>query len=558
MRLRLALVLLSLAPQALHAAELDLVSRVDRVTVFPDAALVTRVGVAELPAGTSALVLRALPASIDPASVRVEGQGTSAFTIGAVDVRLTPGEAKPALDPDLEARITRIKDERDAVQARLAAFEAKKGSIERYAQASPEKLGVEGKPFEVRQWQAAWEAIGAGLAGVHEEIRQSRARLRDLEGELASVERARPIPLRPGAPKRDVTIAVEAGVPLKGELRVTYRVAGAAWVPLYDARLDTGAKDRRATLDLVKRAQISQRTGEEWSEVEMAVSTTRVSRATAAPDLPPLQVSFFEERARPMTTARPAAPAPAETRAAADAVAFPEAARADAVQQGAMLEAGAFHATYRVPGRVSVAQDGVTKTFILGQRRLEPALVVSAAPELEDTAYLKASFTHDDEAPLLPGKVSVHRDGTYVGRTRLKLTATGDQIDLGFGADDRVKVTRVPLRRRENEAGWIGQTKSDVREFKTTVRNLHVVPMRITIADRLPFSENAAITVEQLRETTPPNDKALNDKRGVLVWTYDYAPGEVKELRLAYRIRWPAERDVVFEPKPLQGGTPKS
>jgi hypothetical protein len=75
--------------------------------------------------------------------------------------------------------------------------------------------------------------------------------------------------------------------------------------------------------------------------------------------------------------------------------------------------------------------------------------------------------------------------------------------------------------------------------------------MRISILDRLPFSENAAIQVEQLRETTPPTERQVNDKRGVVAWTWDYQPGEQKEIRLAYRLKWPAEREVVFELKPV-------
>ncbi len=562
MRQCLAAVLVLALPSAGFAADLDLASRVESVTVYPDAAVVTRAGRADLPAGVSTLVLRGLPASIDAASIRVEGQGSGAFSIGAVDVRLAPGEARPVVDAELEGRIDRLRDERDIVAARLVALEGKRGAIERYAQASPERLGQDGKPFEVGQWQTAWEAIGAGLAGVGEEIRLARARGRDLDGQIGALERARPTPARPGAPKRDVSIALEAASALQGEIRVTYRVAGASWTPLYDARLDTGAPDRKPSLDLVRRAQIVQRTGEEWRDVDLSVSTTRVTRGAAAPDLPPVQVSFYE----PPTVYRPAAApssaaAPRRARAPGQEAGAPEpVVPADpALQQTATLEAGAFQATFRVPGRVSVPLDGATKTVVLGERRVEPALAVTAAPELDETAYLRASFTQEDEAPLLPGEAALHRDGVLVGRSRLKLAATGDLVELGFGADDRVKVSRVPLRRRENEPGWIGQTKSDLREFKTVVRNGHARPVRITITDRLPFSENTAITVEQLRETTPPTEKQPGDRRGVVAWTYDYAAGEQREMRLAYRLRWPAEREVVFEAKPVgAGAAPRS
>jgi uncharacterized protein (TIGR02231 family) len=141
----------------------------------------------------------------------------------------------------------------------------------------------------------------------------------------------------------------------------------------------------------------------------------------------------------------------------------------------------------------------------------------------------------------------VRRDNTFVGSGRLGLVAPGDAVDLGFGADDKVKITRVPMRRKENEPNWLGQTKTEVREFKTTVKNLHDFPVRVTMIDQIPISENTAIIIEQLPQTTPPTEKQVADKRGVMSWTYDLAPGEAKDIRLAYRMKWPAEREVVLE-----------
>src|SRR4051812_44156781 len=546
------LALVAFCPALAFAADLEVASRIDRVTVFPNAAVVTRLATVDLALGASSLVFRGLPASLDPASIRVEGAGSAAFSIGGIDVRATPGEARPVIDADLEQRLRGLREERETVQGRLAAAQGKKTAIERYAQASPEKLGPEAKPLDVGQWQTAWDAIGNGLASVNEELRTLQARARDLEAEIAALERARPQPARPGAPKRDVVVMVETPSGSKGELRLSYRVAGAGWMPLYDARLDTGSEGVKPALELIRRAQVSQRTGEDWSDVALAVSTVRINRGATAPDLPPLQVSFYEPPlpAPAGAAARSAAPASRALEARDQMAAQAPAPLAKAEEVQASVEASTFQASFNVPGRVSVPQDAV-KTFVLGKRGIAPTLLVKSAPVADETAYLEASFTNEDEAPLLPGEVAIHRDGAYVGKARLKLTATGDTVELGFGADDKVKVTRVPLRRRENEPTWIGQTKTDLREFKTTVKNLHAQPLRISIVDRLPFSENAAIQVEQLRETTPPTEKQVNDKRGVMGWTWDYAPGEQKEIRLAYRLKWPVEREVVFEPKPV-------
>lgn len=545
----LALVLVPLSGAA-WAAQIDLASRIDRVTVFPDAAQVTRVAAIDLPAGTSTLILRGLPATLDPASLRVEGRGSASFAIGSVDSRMTPGEAKPVVDAALESRIEALRREKEDVEARIATADTRRAMIERYSQASPEKLSAESRPLEVAQWSAAWDAVSAGLAAVHKDLRDLRRRAAELDGEISALERARPRPPRPGAPKRDVLVAVEAAAALKGEVTLTYRVGGAAWSASYDARLDSGDKGREPSLDLTRRAEVSQRTGEDWSDVVLSVSTVRVARNASPPDLPPVVAQLYEPP-RPMPAARGASQM-LEADRKVQVMAAPAPATVPAQEVQASVEAGAFQATFTAPGRVDVAQDGAVKSFVLSRRSLKPALAVKAAPVVDETAYLQASFSHEDQAPLLPGQVSLHRDGTFVGRARVGLVAPGDKVDLGFGADDRVKIERSPLRRRESEPGWIGNAKTDLSEFKTTVRNLHATPMRITIVDRVPVSENSAVTVETLRETTPPTQAQVDDKRGVMAWSYDYAPGETKEIRLSYRVRWPADRDLSLEPRPVR------
>jgi uncharacterized protein (TIGR02231 family) len=550
--LALALVLLPFGGIA-SAADVELASRIDRVTVFPDAAQVTRVAAVDLAAGPSTLVLRGLPATLDPGSLRVEGKGSAAFAIGSVDSRVTPGDAKPVVDPALEGRIEALRREREDLDARHATAEARRAMIERYAQASPEKLSAESKPLEIGQWAAAWEAVGTGLAAVHRDLRDLRRRIADVDTEIAALERARPRPPRPGAPKRDVIVAVEAGAPLKGEVTVTYRVAGASWTASYDARLDSGGKGREPSLDFTRRAEVSQRTGEDWTDVVLSVSTARVARNASPPDLPPVIAQFYEPpRPVPMTrrSAGETAEAPNQRLSAPMPAAAPPMEAAKDLE--AHVEAGAFQATFTAPGRVDVAQDGAMKSFVLAKRSLQPTLEVKAAPVIDETAYLEASFMQQDQAPLLPGQVSLHRDGTFVGRSRIGLIAPGDRVDLGFGVDDLVKIERAPLRRRESEPGWIGNAKTDLVEFKTTVRNLHATPMRITIVDRVPVSENSAITVETLRETTPPTKPQVDDKRGVMAWSYDYAAGDAKDIRLSYRIRWPADRDLALQPRPLR------
>ncbi|MGL4974342.1 MAG: mucoidy inhibitor MuiA family protein, partial [Bosea sp. (in: a-proteobacteria)] len=338
-----AAVFLSLGTAA--AADLDLASKIDRVTVYPDGAVVTRQGQASLAAGVSQIVLRGLPATIDPASIRVEGKGSAAFSIGAVDVRNVPGDARPAVDAALEVKLKALRDEREVVAGRLLAAQGKKASIDRFAQAGPDTLGSDGKALAIAEWANAWDAIGGGLARVAEELRLATAKARELDAEIAALERARPQAPRPGAPKRDVVVAVEAAGATQAEFTVSYRIAGAAWQPAYEARLTTGAKP---SLDVTRRAEVTQRTGEDWSNVILSVSTVRAARGTAAPELFSQQIAFQEAqvlgqmndlmrtRAQPMAASKPGASEAKEAAAAAS----PAPVAAEPVR--AIVEAGTY------------------------------------------------------------------------------------------------------------------------------------------------------------------------------------------------------------------------
>ena len=540
-----------------EAGEIIARSRIDNVTVFPDGAIVSRTVEVDLPAGDSLLVFRGLPLSIDPASLRVEGKATGALTLGAVESRLTP------VDPDksaseAEAELKPLRAERDRIAAQIEAQEGRKAMIQRFAQSGPER-GEKAEGLNVDKWESAWEAVGGGLAKVNEALRLSRIDFKQVDDKIKAIEASLTVRRPRNAPERDFTVALEAGQPVKGQLTLVYRVNGASWRPVYDARLTTAEGGKAGGLTLVRRAIVTQRTGEDWGEVDLMLSTVRASRGTAAPDVDPQRVAFYEPpmpmaAGAPVGRGRLLAPAPMaeSSKMAADSVvpAAPPPAMMRVEVKEATIEANGFQASYKIPGKLTVPKDGSEKSFSIQSRDIQPDLLVKAAPALDPTAYLEAAFVNTEDAPLLAGQVSLIRDGAYVGRGALAFTAPGDRVTLGFGADDRVKVARVPVRRKETEPYLLGNTKSDTREFKITVKNLHDFAIKTQIIDQIPFTEAANLTVEALGTNTPPTEKTVQDKRGVMGWTYDLKPKEEKEIKLGYKLRWPSDREIVFERAP--------
>jgi uncharacterized protein (TIGR02231 family) len=204
---------------------------------------------------------------------------------------------------------------------------------------------------------------------------------------------------------------------------------------------------------------------------------------------------------------------------------------------------------FRIPGRVSLGAGEGAKSLRVSSASIAPDLTVRAVPVLDPTAFLEASFKQTEDAPLLPGRVAIYRDGVFVGRSQMAAAAKDETVRLGFGADDKVKIERTVVKRNEGSAGLIVTTsKTDERAFKTAVRNGHDFPIRIAIEDQLPVSENEEIQVEMLPSTTAPTATNLRDKRGVLEWAFEVKAGEVRDINFAWRIRWPKDKGVVMAP----------
>ncbi|EHR05461.1 mucoidy inhibitor MuiA family protein [Bradyrhizobium sp. WSM471] len=531
------------------AAELDATSAIDTVTVYPDGATVTRVIAVDLPSGDSTLIAKDFPLGLDTSSIRVEGEGGTKLTIGTIDAR-TP-RAAPVNLPELDKRIEALNDQRADLQGAIDSANARRKFAEHFAEASPAGIGDKGEARPIAEWRTAFATVGEEIASADTAVRDATRKMREIDRQIGQLEVERKA--KPPS-KLEVRMDIAAPAATKATLRVTYNVRNARWLPLYDARLDTGAKDRKPQLELVRRAEVTQSTGEDWSNVTLGVSTVRIGRGGSAPELNSL-VAQYPQVPRPRAlgslsdSAMPAAAPMQQRKIETSAAKAAEDIRERAEEQQAVAEIGDFQATYKIPGRVNLGAAEGAKSLRIASMTVPADLMVRAAPVMDPTAFLEASFKQTDDASLLPGKVAIYRDGTFVGRGKLSASAKDDIVRLGFGADDKVRIERAVLKRNEGSAGLLVTTsKTDERSFKTTIRNGHDFPIKVAIEDQLPVSESEDILVEMLPATTPPTASNIRDKRGVLEWSFDAKPGEVKDINFAWRIRWPKDKSMVIVP----------
>jgi uncharacterized protein (TIGR02231 family) len=558
MRLLIATSLLLASTASIMAADISATSRIDAVTVYPTGAEVTRIGRVTMERGEHAILFTDLPAQAVSGSIRVEGKATGMLEIGSVDTRRvsvprTDAAIAATERKQIEDAIEKLKDERAVLQAGVEAAQAQKTLITNLAQL-PTQPPAPNSAASQPDWSQLFALIGQRSAEAQKTVLEAQIKMRETDRQIADLT-SKLTTLAPAQEERtEVKVFVNAGAPLDAELIIRYQVQTASWTPFYDARLSTGTRDEPAKLQLIRRASIQQKTGESWDDVQLALSTARPGAGSAAPVLRSITVDYVPEAQPLLPPAEPrgglgyTSPVPTDQLNLNDDERRPVDKSKQEVSAGevsARIEMQVFQAVYAIAGRVAVPSTGEMKRVQIDDLALDPTLTVRTVPKAEQKAYLYAKLTTARGTPLLPGTVALFRDATFVGNGRLPLLAPGEEHELGFGVDDMVRVRHAIIEDKRGETGLISTSKTDVRNYRITVKNLHQRPIQLSVLDQIPVAQNDAIKIE-LQGRTAPTRRDVEDKRGVLAWDMTLTPDEEKAVEFGYRVSWPAAKKVVY------------
>ena len=394
-----------------------------------------------------------------------------------------------------------------------------------------------------REWADLMAFVETSLDAAAAEVRRAEGSRRELARKLAAArdDLAKLQAKRSGTSAR---VAVELNAERGGslELAVSYLVQNAGWRPVWDARLDpeTGA------VELALLGDVSQRTGEDWTDARLAVSTAEPGRGLTVPELE----ARWLERAHPVALARPSkrASAPASVAAAAPMERSRGEAEPKAVAEEVMdlepeqAEAtmGLLAATWTTPRRETVDGSGRSRTVPLARHSLRATVTRTAAPRGDPTAFLTATIVNETGVPFLPGQARISLGDEFVGRAPLAATPPGGELKLAFGADARLEVERRVVDRRHETRGLLGGDQVWRYHVRTTVKNRYAAATTLTLLDLVPVSRDEAIKVKLLDGTTPATGEDP-DRPGVKRWELKLGARETRVVELLYEVRYPKD-----------------
>ncbi len=562
---------------------------ISKVTVYRGQALVTRRIEVEAPAGTAELIVPGLPANILPESIYAQSSGD----VKILSVRYRQHAVN--------------EDTREEVRQLDAQIESVKHDI-KVATEQHEHLKLQWKMFEnLRDFTIAAEKsdLSRGLltfepvdnlTGLIEKKGtdylnrrlELEDKLTDLQNKLSLLDRQRK-DLMAGQSKTEreaVVFTSRAGKRIA--LEVSYLVNGAGWQQQYNLR----ANPDRSTVAIEYNAVVNQTSGEDWNGVTLSLSTAEPTMVAAAPVLEPMLVGLTgrgpvlvqqgeqqlasNQQAAPLSPADQvrlmqqqrkvniskgiAANAELNELALSNQVLYFNSSQTDIQQfqqqMAQMARVEGVSVTYDLPGKLTLPSRSDQQLVTVATVAAKAEFTLIASPLLTDYVYLQADMINGSDTILLPGPASIFRDGQFVGRGNVPLVTSGERFTAGFGIDSQVQVTR---ELEEKTPRIQGGNRIDTYTYRIALRNYKNAAVGLRLLDRLPYTEDSSIRIEQGKIEPALSADAeyarTLGKKGILRWDLKLGPNTIDDkatiVRYSYTMEY--DRNTQIQPRRPSG-----
>jgi len=165
-----------------------------------------------------------------------------------------------------------------------------------------------------------------------------------------------------------------------------------------------------------------------------------------------------------------------------------------------------------------------------------------SVPKVDKTSFLTANITDWEKYNLLEGEANIFFEGTFVGKSLLDVRYASDTLQISLGRDKNVSVTREKVKDFTSKK-FIGSKKEESRAWDIIIKNNKNQPINMVIFDQVPVS-----TLDEIKiEVAKISGAKQNPTTGEIKWEFRLDPKKSKEFNLQYSVKYPKNRNLVFE-----------
>ena len=499
--------------------------KIQKVRLYTDRAEIFRKTAIHLPKGSSDTVIGPFPTSMIIDSIRISPETDSLIQIGNFSIQKT--YQTRFLDDSIqkqEARVDQLRLKHNSIRDELGNLEHQLNYIE--------SLSGEKNQSNVLPGPDYWDSV-LEFKATRGKIRRDRHRETLIKSQVAEkfllVEEKKLADMKAGTKKEAnyIQVNLRSNQSTTTHIDISYQIRNTSWKPAYRLRTDT----QQQSIAFEYIGQISQKTGEDWDDISLELTTSQPSRGTTPPKLRPWVVDYpshakmealsFQENSRALKRSAPQ--------------------RDSAVLMNTKVIQSGVSFTYQIPEKQTIATGSNNYRSLIFSDRFDAELIYTAIPKNVQKVFLKAKTQNSSPYHLLPGPIKNFVDGSFAGKSWIKNTAPGQKMEMGLGLDESIKVERKLIKKEGGEEGIFNQTAKQRYIFEVSLENFKDVPIQIELKDQLPLSYQEEIKV-QINQIKPTPDQ--KDKQNFITWKIRLAPKESKTVTLDFQVEYPEGKTV--------------
>ena len=254
-------------------------SDIDAVTVYRDGAEVRRSAVLRLPPGRQTLILGEITAALVENSLQVTCPNKDVLILSVRHRHRYGGRTVDTADQNrINSTLEELLARERRLRTHIAIGEEEESVLQANRDLGGTATGLNAEDLErgVRYHRDRLAAIRLDRLALQDSLREIDETRKELGIQL-NRSRADSLP----DVFSEVVVELETTLPVTDSIFVSYLVRDAGWDPSYDLRV--ADLDQPLTLDFS--ARVRQRTGENWHEVKLTLSTGNPVRSATAPEL---------------------------------------------------------------------------------------------------------------------------------------------------------------------------------------------------------------------------------------------------------------------------------
>lgn len=581
---------------------LEISPKLKEVTVYYQGAELSHTASATLEKGENEVVIKGLSPNIMSSSLKIEATG---------GVVISASELAPNYVTEVKnsAKVQKLKDSIDLYENRLSQINSDintnkslqdlllKGvthnvSGEKEA-GSTEKVTRNMEYYKTQSREL--NSQKTALVGKQTEVSATLSRLKkQLNTETLSTKKQ----------TSDLRISLSSPISQTSTFTVTYYTEDAGWEPVHD--IVVASEDK--PVSITTRAQVCQRTGLDWNNTKITLSTGKPNLSRMAPEI---GTWFLKEKYQASGYGYYNSSAKGKSRSAAmknSMVALAEA--EDYEEDAAAVETGTSQVStlYFVNGNMVSAQDfsqigtdQIKKKETLSEKETaerfgyyNSVAMVITTKSMEDYVtqsdnQLNRTFEIDlrynipgngKTQNIQIGKQQADAEYRYLCIPKMETetyliaelknweklsllsgsanitygtsfvgktyidAASAGKLSLTLGVDKRIAVKREKMK-DFSVVKFLGSDTKVTMTYKITVKNNKNKKVKLAVKDQYPVSTNKKYEVELLDETTKPTVK--DENTGVITWEGELAPAANAEYVISYSIKYPKSVQLNIE-----------